>query len=205
MIHDIVIYGDPVLREKCALVETITDETRALAGDMLETMVAANGVGLAAPQIGVPIQLAVIDVSHDPECVSYLRIDGEEADLADWMPLVFVNPLLQFGKERDTDTEGCLSFPELRAEIRRPYDVRATMTLIDGRTITLETDGLLARAIQHETDHLNGVLFIDRLSSAAKLGMRKKVRSMQEEYGLRLKLDPPKQAKAPEEAQSPTD
>ncbi len=188
MIRNIVIYGDPVLREKGARVDPATDETRLLAEDMIETMVEASGVGLAAHQVGVAIQLAVIDVSHDPECVSYLRVDGEDAALEDWMPLIFTNPKLEFGSERESDTEGCLSFPDLRFEIRRPFDVRAKLTLLDGREIVLETDGLLSRAIQHETDHLNGVLYIDRLPSAAKLGLKRKIRLMQEEYGRVLKL-----------------
>lgn len=188
MTLDIVLYGDPVLREKGRDVEVVDDEIRALADDMIETMRAARGVGLAAQQIGRPIRLAVVDVSHDPECISYLRIDGEDAALEDWMPMVFLNPQVTPGSTRETDTEGCLSFPDLRAEVRRPFDITAELTLLDGRRITLETDGLLARAIQHETDHLNGVLFIDRLSSASKLGLKRKIARMQEEYGTRLKV-----------------
>lgn len=191
MLLEIVVYGDPVLREKGLPVKEATPELKKLADDMLETMRAANGVGLAAQQIAVPLQLAVVDVSHDPECISYLRINGEDADLVENMPLVFTNPVIQGGKERETDVEGCLSFPDLRYDIRRPSEITATLTLLDGRTITLETDGLLARAIQHETDHLNGILFIDRVSSAAKLGLKRKIKRMQEEYGPRLTLEPP--------------
>lgn len=191
MLLDIVIYGDPVLREKGLPVKEVTPELRKLADDMLETMRAANGVGLAAQQIDVPLQLAVVDVSHDPECVSYLRINGEDADLAENMPLVFTNPVIHGSKDRETDVEGCLSFPDLRYDIRRPAEITATLTLIDGRTITLETDGLLSRAIQHETDHLNGILFIDRVSSAAKLGLKRKIKRIQEDYGTRLTLEHP--------------
>lgn len=184
MVRDIVIFGDPVLREKCRPVAEITDEIRALAEDMLDTMRAAEGVGLAAPQVGVPWQLAVVDVSDAQAPTTFLRIDGKEAPLADYCPLVFVNPRLEFpDKKRGSMTEGCLSFPELRAEILRPEMVRAHLTLIDGRSVVLEADGLLSRAIQHETDHLNGVLFIDRASTAAKLTLKKKIRAMQEEWG----------------------
>jgi peptide deformylase len=183
MVRDIVIYGNPVLREKCAPVAEITDDIRELVEDMLETMVVANGVGLAAPQLGVPIRLAVVDVSFDPECVSYFRVNGEDTDLTKWMPLIFVNPKLELIGERDSDTEGCLSFPEMRYDITRPDEVVATLTVVDGETITIETDSLLSRAIQHETDHLNGVLFIDRMSAAEKLGLKKRIREMQEEFG----------------------
>ena len=98
MVREIVIFGDPVLRKKCSKVESFSEEIRSLVKDMLETMVSAEGIGLAAPQIGIPIQLAVIDVSHDPECISYLRIDGEDVNLADIMPLIFINPELEYGE-----------------------------------------------------------------------------------------------------------
>ena len=198
MILDIVIYGDPVLREKGLPVKEATPELFKLADDMIETMRAANGVGLAAQQIDVPLQLAVVDVSHDPECISYLRIDGEDADLVENMPLVFTNPVIEGSKDREADAEGCLSFPDLRADVRRPAAIKATLTLLTGKTITLETDGLLARAIQHETDHLNGILFIDRVSSAAKLTLKRKIKRMQQEYGTRLKLEPPGEGDTPE-------
>lgn len=152
---------------------------------MLETMVSAEGIGLAAPQIGVPMQLAVVDVSHDPECISYLRVDGKDVDLLDMMPLIFVNPELEFDGEKDVMDEGCLSFPEIRGEVTRPYEVKAKVQLINGNTVTIETDGLLSRAIQHETDHLNGVLFIDRMSAAIKITLRGKVKKMQRDYGMR--------------------
>jgi peptide deformylase len=178
MILDIVQYGHPVLRERCRPVEEVDDGLRKLVDDMIETMYAAQGVGLAAPQVGVSLRLAVVDVAHDPECVSFLRIDGEDAELAEWMPLVFINPELDFGDRKESDTEGCLSIQDVRAEVKRPAEIRARLPLLDGRVIELETDGLLARAIQHETDHLNGVLFIDRISSAAKVRLRRKLKRL---------------------------
>ncbi|HIG83829.1 MAG TPA: peptide deformylase [Verrucomicrobia bacterium] len=185
MIREIVIYGDPVLRKKCDLVKNFSEDINSLVDDMLETMVSAEGIGLAAPQIGVPMQLAVVDVSHDPECISYLRVDGKDVDLLDMMPLIFVNPELEFDGEKDVMDEGCLSFPEIRGEVTRPYEVKAKVQLINGNTVTIETDGLLSRAIQHETDHLNGVLFIDRMSAAIKITLRGKVKKMQRDYGMR--------------------
>ena len=185
MIREIVIFGDPVLRKKCDLVKNFSEDINSLVDDMLETMVSAEGIGLAAPQIGVSMQLAVVDVSHDPECISYLRVDGKDVDLLDMMPLIFVNPELEFDGEKDVMDEGCLSFPEIRGEVTRPYEVKAKVQLINGNTVTIETDGLLSRAIQHETDHLNGILFIDRMSAATKIALRGKVKKMQRDYGMR--------------------
>jgi peptide deformylase len=182
VIREIVIFGDPVLRKKCAEVDEITDDLRELVQDMLETMREADGIGLAAPQVGVAIQLAVVDVSHDPECFSYLRVDGRDTGLAEVMPLIFMNPKLEYGGDSDVLSEGCLSFPDIRGDVTRPYEVKANLDLLDGRSVVIETDGLLARVIQHETDHLNGVLFVERMSTATKLSLRGKIRRMQSDY-----------------------
>ena len=182
MILPIVRYNDPVLRAKGKPVTEVTPEIRTLAADMLETMRHAHGVGLAAQQIGVALQLAVIDVSHDPECVSFCRVNGEERPMPEIMPLVLLNPKLEFGKEKVINEEGCLSFPDLRMDIRRSEVVKATFQTLDGETMVVETDGLFSRAIQHETDHLNGVLFIDRISAAAKIGLKRKLRRLMEEW-----------------------
>lgn len=178
MVLDIVIYGDPVLREKCPRAGEITDEMRTLADNMVETMVAAEGVGLAAPQVGVALQLAVVDVTDAEKPMTFLRVNGQPAKLSDWMPLKFVNPELSFGPAKAVMNEGCLSFPDVRCQVTRPDVVKAKLTLLDGRTIEIETDGLLSRAIQHETDHLNGVLFIDRASPAKKLTLKRRIQEM---------------------------
>ena len=182
MTREIVIFGDPVLRKKCAVVDEVSDDLRGLVQDMLETMREADGIGLAAPQVGVAIQLAVVDVSHDPECFSYLRVDGRDSGLEELMPLIFMNPKLEYGGEPDVMPEGCLSFPDIRGDVTRPYGVKATMDLLDGRSVVIETDGLLSRVIQHETDHLNGVLFIERMSTATKFSLRGRIRRMQSDY-----------------------
>jgi len=178
MILPIVQYGDPVLRKKCAPIEEIDEEIRALAADMLETMTDAHGIGLAAPQVDVPLRLAVVDVSHDPECVSFLRVGGRDVSLEEIMPLVFVNPELELTGARVSEEEGCLSIHDLRARVTRPEALRARLPQLDGSVLELETDGLLARAIQHETDHLNGILFVDRISAATKVAMRRKLRRL---------------------------
>ena len=182
MIREIVLYGDPVLRLKCPTIANITPELQALAGDMVDTMEAAEGVGLAAPQIGETLRLAVIDVTGAEQPCTFLKVDGTDANLADYMPLKFINPELNMGKAKAVMNEGCLSFPDVRTEIRRGDVVKAKLTLLDGRTVLMETDGLLSRAIQHETDHLNGILFIDRATPAAKLSLKKKIRRMWDEY-----------------------
>jgi peptide deformylase len=176
MLLDIVQIGDPVLREKCAEITEITEEIVTLAENMLETMYHANGVGLAAPQIGRALRLAVIDVSHDPECVSFMTINGEEVDMVEHMPLVFLNPIMELDGPRAVETEGCLSIRGVRAPVGRPSVVRVKFLTLDGETLEIETDGLLGRAFQHEIDHLDGVLFLDRLSPAAKMAIRKQLK-----------------------------
>lgn len=178
MILDICQYGDPVLRKKCRPVDSVDDAIKKLAEDMIETMVDANGVGLAAPQIGEDIRMAVVDVSHDPECITFLKVNGEDANMEDYMPLVFINPELELDGRRESEAEGCLSIQDVNSAVRRPSIVKATLPQLDGSIIELETDGLLSRAIQHEVDHLNGVLFVDRLSPAAKVGVRRKLKRL---------------------------
>ncbi len=183
MIREIVQYGHPVLRQRCRPITEVDGKVITLVADMLDTMKDANGVGLAAPQVGEDVRLAVIDVSHDPECVSYLKVNGEDADLLSIMPLVFINPELEFGQPKDFGMEGCLSIRGIRAEVRRPEIVRATLPQLDGSVMILETDGLLARALQHEIDHLNGVLFVDRLPAVAKVSMKNRLKRLLEENG----------------------
>lgn len=181
MILEIVKYGTPVLREKGKLVGEIDDKLKGLVNDMLETMRAANGVGLAAQQIGVPLQLAVIDVAGIEDRPSAMWIDDKEVDLAKYMPLVILNPVLKFSEEKESGNEGCLSFPDITAEIIRSEGVRCTAKLLDGKEITFEAAGLLARALQHEVDHLNGVLFIDRMNAATKASLAGKLKRLQKE------------------------
>jgi peptide deformylase len=178
MIRDIVIYGDPILRTKGARVEEVDEEIRQLAADMLETMHAVNGVGLAAQQVGKALQLTVIDVSDAENRPSRMWINGDEVEVKAHMPLVLLNPKLQLSKATEVGTEGCLSFPEISAEITRAAHVKVRATDLDGNRIEFEAEGLLARAAQHEADHLNGVLFIDRMNSATKAALGSKLKRM---------------------------
>lgn len=182
MIRKIVRYPEPVLRAKCRAVAEVTPEIRTLAADMLDTMREANGVGLAAPQIGVDLQVAVIDVSHNPDCITFMKVDGETVDMVKHMPIVLLNPKLELGSDKELGEEGCLSFPRLRADIRRSCDIKVSYMDLDGKTVTVETDGLLARAFQHEIDHLNGILFIDRMNAVAKVGIKRKLARLMDEW-----------------------
>jgi peptide deformylase len=178
MIRDIVKYGDPVLRTKGKRLEAIDDEIRALAADMLETVYEANGVGLAAQQVGRTLQLTVIDVSDAESRPSRMWLAGEEVDPKEHMPLILINPELQLDDEVEIGTEGCLSFPEITAEIPRALKVKVNAQDLNGNLVEFEAAGLLGRAVQHETDHLNGILFIDRMSSAAKAALAGKLKRL---------------------------
>jgi len=181
MILPIVKYGNPVLRAKGVEIKEVDEKVKQLATDMLDTMRAANGVGLAAQQVGVPVQLTVIDVANIEDRPSAMFIDGESVKLEDYMPLVMLNPQLTLGREKEVGSEGCLSFPEMSADITRASGVRCATRLLDGREIEFEASGLLARALQHEIDHLHGILFIDRMNSAAKASIAGKLKRLQKE------------------------
>jgi len=177
----ILQYGDPILRAKGKRVDEIDDRIRELAENMIETMHAANGVGLAAQQVGEAIQLTVIDVSQVEDRPTTMKLNGANFDPKTTMPLVLVNPQIELGGESETGTEGCLSFPEITGEIDRAKSINVRAQNLDGEPVEIETTGFLARAIQHEVDHLNGILFIDRMSSAAKTSLASKLKRLQKE------------------------
>jgi peptide deformylase len=179
MILEIVQYGHPALRAKGKPVVEITDEVRKLANDMIDTMRDANGVGLAAQQVGVPLRLTVIDVADAEDRPSTMTLDGKSVKVEDWMPMVLLNPRLELSKDREIGVEGCLSFPEITADIARAGSVVAKATLLDGRKVEFGATGLLSRALQHEVDHLHGILFIDRMNSATKVSLGGRLKRMQ--------------------------
>jgi len=149
-LRNILLHPDPRLKKKCEPVAEMDDETRALMQDMLETMYAAPGVGLAAPQIGVMKRILVMDVIKEDE--------GEP------QPYLMANPeVIWESDEMSTYEEGCLSIPDEYADVERPAQVKVSYLDKDGETQELECDGLLATCVQHEIDHLNGKLFIDYL------------------------------------------
>lgn len=162
---EVVKYGHPALRSKGRKVEKIDDALIYLAEQMLETMYAEEGCGLAAQQVGRSLQLAVIDVMPAIESrPSRAWHDGQEIELDSLMPLVMINPTIHpVGEEREIDMEGCLSIPGLQDEVDRPARVRVLCQDLSGKNLEFEAEGLLARAAQHEVDHLHGILFIDHL------------------------------------------
>src|SRR3954470_4331162 len=168
MILPILQYSDPILRAKGERIGKIDDRIRELAANMIETMHAAHGVGLAAQQIGEALQLTVLDVSEVEDRPSTLKLNGEPIELAEAMPLILLNPQMTLQGENELGAEGCLSFPEITADIERAHSVIVRAEDLDGEPVEIEATGLLARALQHEIDHLNGILFIDRMSSATK-------------------------------------
>jgi peptide deformylase len=181
MILSILQYGDPILRAKGQRIEKIDDYIRELAANMIETMHAANGVGLAAQQVGEPLRLTVLDISQVEDRPSTLKLNGNDVDPATSMPLVLINPEIELGRETEIGTEGCLSFPEITGQIERPESTKARAQNLEGHEIEIEATGLLARAIQHEVDHLNGILFIDRMNSAAKAALSSRLKRLQKQ------------------------
>ena len=179
MILEVVKYGHPVLRQKGECIEKVTPEIKKLIADMFETMHANHGIGLAAQQVNRALQLAVFDVREVKDRPSWLELDGKPAAVDDFMPLVLINPEIKPGGEPVAGGEGCLSFPEIFAEITRPESVDVKALNQKGKPVEFRCGGLLARAIQHEVDHLNGILFIDRMSRKTKEELRLELDELQ--------------------------
>jgi peptide deformylase len=181
MILPILEYGDPILRAKGKPIGNIDDRIRELAENMIETMHSANGVGLAAQQIGEALHLTVLDISLVEDRPSTLKLDGKDVDPKAAMPLMLINPEIELLGTTELGVEGCLSFPEITGDIERASSVIVRAQTLQGGTIEIEASGFLARAIQHEGDHLNGILFIDRMSSAAKAALSSRLKRLQKE------------------------
>ena len=182
MILSIFQYGDPILRTKGKQIEKIDNHIRELVANMIETMHAAHGVGLAAQQVGKALQLTVLDVSEVEDRASTMKLNGKEVDPKASMPLVLINPEIEVaGGATEIGTEGCLSFPEITGEIERAKSIIVHAQTLEDDKIHIEASGLLARAIQHEVDHLNGILFIDRMNSAAKAALSSRLKRLQKQ------------------------
>jgi peptide deformylase len=148
---------------------------------MLETMYGYKGIGLAAQQVGVPLQLTVLDVRGASDRPSTLELDGQATDVSQFMPLVLINPRVTPIGPPVVGPEGCLSFPEIYAEIKRPELVDVEAMNEEGEPIQFRCGGLLARAIQHEIDHLEGILFIDRMAKEVKDEIRPELEDLMAE------------------------
>ena len=157
VIRSLRYFGDPVLRKKCREVDELDDEVRTLIDDLLDTMYAEEGIGLAAPQVGVPLRVFVYDV-QDPEIE----------------PGVLINPRIVEAQGSVRESEGCLSIPGLTEIVERSASVVLEGLDRDGKRVRVEADGLLSRCLQHESDHLDGVLFLDRVSPLKRKMLLKK-------------------------------
>ena len=188
MILEVTKYGNPVLRQKGARIEKITPDIKQLIADMFETMYATKGIGLAAQQVGQALQLTVIDVRGVTDRPSTLELDGKPADVEKFMPLVLVNPEIKPLNDPVAGPEGCLSFPELYGDVLRPESIEVKALNEKGKPIEFRCGGLLARAVQHETDHLNGILFIDRMDRKSKNEIREELDTLQAETKAALEV-----------------
>jgi peptide deformylase len=176
VVYEIVTFGQDILRRKAQPVGAVNADLRALAQSMLETMHAARGVGLAAEQVGRDEAVCVIDVppnTEKPDCVA------ENAAIA--MPLTLINPEILKVEGTQRNDEGCLSFPDISAPITRANRVTFAYTDLDGQRLTATASGLLARAVQHELDHLNGVLLVDRMSTLQRMAVAGQLRRLQQQ------------------------
>lgn len=163
----IVHYPDPILRQKTPPISDVTDEVRAVAVRMLELMHEAPGVGLAAPQVGLPWRMFVANAHPEHD-----RSEDK----------VFINPVLRdAGRELEDYEEGCLSLPDILAEVRRPKQITIDALDIDGKPFTMTSDTLWARVWQHEFDHLEGVLIIDRMTPLDRTANRRALRELEQE------------------------
>jgi peptide deformylase len=164
-VREILIVGDPILTTKCEPVEEVTEEVVRLARDMVETVHAAPGVGLAAPQVGVNRRVIVVDLSV-----------GEDKDAL----YVLVNPAVVLAEGEDVGEEGCLSVPDIKEKVARPYKVVVRSLDLRGRPVEVQGEDLVARALCHEIDHLDGILFIEKLSPLKRKLIKKKLRKKAE-------------------------
>lgn len=171
-------YGDPVLRERGRPIEQFDADLRRLADDMIETMNGEQGVGLAAQQVGFARMLCVVQVSEEHDT----NEEGQRENPGLAMPLVMVNPVITTRSEDDwTFEEGCLSFPGLTGPVPRPWLISFAYQDLDGRRHEAGASGFVARVIQHEVDHLNGVLFIDHMGAVKRVALAGRLKRMRRE------------------------
>lgn len=181
MVLPIVHYNHPVLRKKGVKVAAFDPALAKLASDMVDTMHAAHGIGLAAQQIGQAIQLCVVDL-RECEADFAWEYDGARPPLELFMPLALVNPeVVPVAKPTAISEEGCLSFPDIRGDVERPDEVTVKFQDLQGVPHTLRCNGLLARCVQHEADHLNGILFIERMAKDVLAALEPQLKALKKQ------------------------
>lgn len=174
---EIVHYPHPVLLQKAKPLAEVTDETRAVARRMIELMHLAEGIGLAAPQVGLPWRMFVVHIPEDAEDDRFASANPPSATLG---PRVFINPILTHADGKAVPfEEGCLSLPEIRGSVLRPELITVTALDEHGQRFELHTAGLFARCLQHENDHLDGILILQRMSQLARIKNRAKIRDLE--------------------------
>lgn len=170
----IVTYPDPVLSTKAKEITEFSPDLRTLVNNMLFTMYKAPGIGLAAPQIGLGVRLFVLDVDYDREVITNSS-GAEEVRMSNFNPMVFINPVITGTSGTTTFEEGCLSVPGVYEEVKRFESINIKYQDLNGQFHEMEADDLLSICIQHENDHLDGVVFIERLSNLKKNFYKKKI------------------------------
>lgn len=166
MIRDIVLYGSKVLRRKADPVATVDDDVRSLIRDLFDSLGEAEGVGLAAPQIGVSRRVIIVDISHTDDAVP---------------PIALINPVIEIGQGMATAEEGCLSIPDLYGDVPRYTNIEVSALDQEGKPFRFAAEGFYARVLQHEIDHLDGKLFIDLLAPLKRQLMRGALKRIKKE------------------------
>ena len=176
LIYSIVTYGNEALRKKAIPVVDISNDIRKLAQSMFETMYASNGVGLAAEQVGRTESICIIDIPKDAE-----KVECREKNASIEIPMILINPQIIASEGEQRDEEGCLSFPQIGVQVTRAYQVTVSYTTLEEVRKTVTAYGLLARAVQHELDHLSGILLVDQMNSIQKLSFSGKLKRLQKQ------------------------
>ncbi len=188
MVLRITHYGEPVLRQRGATVEKFDAALGAFVRDMFETMVAGEGIGLAAQQVDRAVRVFVVDLQGRTAEADPVLFDGKPIPPALLFPLAVINPEVEYTtRETKAVDEGCLSFPDLRGAVTRPFAIRMRYQDLQGQPHVLETSGLFARVIQHEYDHVEGVLFIDRMDAKRLAEIDGELRALKKQTQLALK------------------
>ncbi len=184
---EIVHYGNPILRKKGKTVEQFDDDLKRLAKGMIEAMHVAEGIGLAAQQVDLALQLCVVDLREGDREFDY-QLNGSRLPLDLIMPLVLINPVVTARLDPlTTYSEGCLSFPEIHGDIDRPDRIEVRYKDLDGHDNQLTCNGLFSRCVQHEVDHLNGILFIDRMRKSSLLEIEQDLKQLKKMTRKRMK------------------
>lgn len=185
----VIHYNEPILRQPGTVIEAFDEDLEHLSREMIETMYAHEGIGLAAQQIGKALMLCVIDVPQSRDSDFRYTLDGKTPPIELIMPLTLVNPKVEILPSQETVyEEGCLSFPGINGNVRRPDQVRVTFRDTKGHGHVMECNGLLGRCVQHEIDHLNGVLFIDRMDKESLKILDSRIKKLKKQTQKYLKM-----------------